>query len=127
VQGQTDSERVFALITAAVRVRDGDIGAGIVDAVGWLADAVPIFALNVLLGTAGDIWAPRYPETHDLFLLARRPEDDPRWAPLAPGEVVHVDADLNITRRLAFPRPPRHQLRHADLTAAAASQHPSVV
>jgi predicted glutamine amidotransferase len=159
VRGETDSERVFALITAAAR--DGDVGAGIVDAVGWLAEAVPIYALNVLLSTAGDIWALRYPETHELFLLDRRdvadrrlrmessrikahcdhltdqpsvvfatePMDhDPRWAPLAPGELVHVDADLNITRRPAFPRPPRHQLRREDLTAAAAaSQHPSGV
>jgi predicted glutamine amidotransferase len=161
VQGETDSERVFALITAAARARDGDVGAGIVDAVGWLADAVPIFALNVLLSTVGDIWALRYPDTHELFLLDRRDvadrrlrmessrikahsehltdhasvvfasepmDDDPRWAPLAPGELVHVDADLNITRQLAFPRPPRHQLRREDLTtAAAASQHPLVV
>ncbi|MFG1930933.1 hypothetical protein ACGFK1_09795 [Mycobacterium sp. NPDC048908] len=46
---------------------------------------------------------------------------------LAPGELVHVDADLTISRRLAFPDAPKHQLRHADLTAqAAASQHGSV-
>jgi hypothetical protein len=46
---------------------------------------------------------------------------------LAPGELVHVDADLRIDRRIAFPEPPKQQLRHDDLTGrAAASQHSSV-
>src|ERR1700727_3999430 len=35
--GQTDSERVFALITASVRAQDGDVSAGLVDALQWLA------------------------------------------------------------------------------------------
>lgn len=159
VQGETDSERVFALITACIRMHDGDVGAGIVDAVGWLAETVPIFALNVLLSTATDIWALRYPETHELYMLDRRdvsdrhlrmdsrritahsehlsehasvvfasePMDDDDWQLLAPGELVHVDADVRPTRQLAFPDPPKHQLCHEDLTSqAAASQHASV-
>jgi predicted glutamine amidotransferase len=98
VQGETDSERIFALITACIRGRDGDVGAGIVDAVGWLAETVPIFAVNMLLSTATDMWGLRYPETHELYLLDRR--------------VVALV---------------KHQLRHEDLTAqAAASQHASV-
>jgi glutamine amidotransferase len=105
------------------------------------------------------MWALRYPETHELYLLDRRdvdgrrlrmrsdritahsehltsdgsvlfasePMDDADWQPLAPGELVHVDADLQIDRRIALPDPPKHQLRHQDLsTQAAASQHPSV-
>jgi glutamine amidotransferase len=120
---------------------------------------VPIFAVNILLSTATDMWALRYPETHELYLLDRRdvdnrrlrmrsrricahsdelasdasvlfasePMDDDDWQPLAPGELVHVDADLRIERRIALPDPPKHQLRHDDLTAkAAASQHASV-
>ncbi len=159
VQGETDSERVFALITACIRKRDGDVDSGIVDAVGWLADTVPIYALNVLLSTATDMWALRYPDTHELYLLDRRdgPDrrlrmrsdritahsdhlrddpsvvfaseqmDDDNWQLLAPGELVHVGADLRVTRQLAFPEPPKHQLRHEDLTAkAASSQHASV-
>ena len=159
VQGDTDSERIFALITACIRRHNGDIGAGIVDAVGWLAETVPIFAVNMLLSTSTDMWALRYPETHQLYLLDRRdiddrrlrmhsdritahseqltsdasvlfasePMDDDEWQLLAPGELVHVDADLQIDRRIAFPDPPKHQLRHEDLTAqAAASQHASV-
>jgi glutamine amidotransferase len=158
VRGETDSERVFALITGCIR-RGGDVRAGIVDAVGWLADNVPIFAVNILLSTATDMWALRYPDTHELYLLDRRdvddrrlrmrsrrisahseeltsdasvviasePMDDDDWQLLAPGELVHVDADLQIDRRIVFPDPPKHQLRHDDLTAqAAASQHGSV-
>jgi predicted glutamine amidotransferase len=72
VLGQTDSERVFALITASIRVRDGDVQAGLVDAMGWLAANVPIYAVNVLLSTATDLWALRYPQTHELYVLDRR-------------------------------------------------------
>jgi predicted glutamine amidotransferase len=159
VHGETDSERIFALITACARRHDGDVTAGIVEAVGWLADTVPIFAVNLLLSTAVDMWALRYPQTHELYMLDRRdaegkrlrmntrritahsehltsdasvlfasePMDDDDWQLLEAGELVHVDADLRIDRRIAFPDPPNHQLRHEDLTAtAAASQHVSV-
>jgi len=72
VAGQSDSERVFALITGYTRARGGDVSAGLRDAVDWLADNVPVFALNVLLCTATDLWALRYPEPHQLYLLNRR-------------------------------------------------------
>ena len=48
------------------------MGAGLRDAVGWLAANVPIYALNILLSTATDMWALRYPETHELYVLDRR-------------------------------------------------------
>lgn len=72
VLGQTDSERVFALMTASIRAAGGDVGAGIAEAMTWLADNVPIYAVNVLLCTATDMWAMRYPATHQLCLLDRR-------------------------------------------------------
>lgn len=72
VLGQTDSERVFALITGAIRARGGDETAGLVDAVRWLATNAPIYAVNVLLSTATDMWALRYPQSHELYLLDRR-------------------------------------------------------
>ncbi|MBX7433542.1 class II glutamine amidotransferase [Mycobacterium sp. Y57] len=72
VAGQTDSERVFALITTSVRTRGGDVDAGLRDAIGWIAENIPVFALNILLCTATDMWALRYPDTHDLFVLDRR-------------------------------------------------------
>jgi glutamine amidotransferase len=72
VLGQTDSERVFALITASTRARGGDATPGLVDAMRWLADNVPIYAVNVLLSTATDLWALRYPEPNELYVLDRR-------------------------------------------------------
>jgi predicted glutamine amidotransferase len=74
VLGDTDSERVFALITASIRARDGDIPAGLLDAVHWLAANVPIFGVNLLLSTATDVWALRYPEGNKLYVLDRRYE-----------------------------------------------------
>jgi predicted glutamine amidotransferase len=77
VLGQTDSERVFALITASIRTRNGDVTAGLVDAMTWLAANVPIYAVNVLLSTATDMWALRYPEPNELYVLDRRLDGAP--------------------------------------------------
>jgi glutamine amidotransferase len=43
-------------------------------------------------------------------------DDDPRWRLIAPGELVHVDAALQMSSRHVLPDPPKHQLRRADLT-----------
>jgi predicted glutamine amidotransferase len=162
VLGQTDSERVFALITAGIREHDGDVTAGMVDAIGWLAATVPIYSVNLLLGTATDMWALRYPEPNELYILDDREvlapdqlfdlrtdriharsrhlmtqpkvifasepmDDDSRWQLLRFGELVRVDAELDITRQIVFREPPKYQLTRADLTTqAAASQHASV-
>jgi predicted glutamine amidotransferase len=161
VLGQTDSERMFALITASIRARGGDVTAGLVDAMRWLADNVPIYAVNILLSVATDLWAMRYPESHELYLSDRRrissdhrfhlrtsriradsqrlgeqpsvvfatePMDDAaRWQLIEPGELIHVDAGLQISRDLVLPDPPRHQLRPEDLSPAAlASLRPTV-
>ncbi|MCV7102013.1 class II glutamine amidotransferase [Mycobacterium palustre] len=152
VLGQTDSERVFALITGSIRARGGDETAGVVDAVGWLAANAPIYAVNILLSTATDMWALRYPQSHELYLLNRRRghgadfdlrthrirarsehlcarssvvfasepmDDDPRWSLLEPGELVHVGAGLDITRRIVLPDPPTHLVRPEDLNLPA--------
>ncbi len=161
VLGQTDSERVFALITASIRAHEGDVTAGLVDAMKWLAANVPIYAVNILLSTATDLWALRYPESHELYVSDRRkppaqhrfhlrtnriradsqslqqrpsvvfatePMDDAaRWQLLEPGELVHVDAGLKISRDLVLPDPPRHLLRAGELSPEAqASLHPTV-
>lgn len=154
VAGQSDSERVGAIIAGEIRSAGGDVGTGLRNGLRWLAAEVPIFALNILLCTATDFWALRCPDTHELYLLDRsdparhsrfdmrssrirahsddlnsvasvllasEPMDtDPGWTELAPGELVHVDADLRITRELLLPDPPRHRLRIADLSGAAA-------
>ncbi|MGE5693728.1 MAG: class II glutamine amidotransferase [Candidatus Sericytochromatia bacterium] len=72
VLGQTDSERVFALITGSIRARYGDVEHGLADAMTWLADNVPIYAVNLLLASATDMWALRYPDTHEFFMLQRQ-------------------------------------------------------
>lgn len=71
VAGQTDSERMFALITAETSRNGGDVGAGIVSAVSWIAERLPVFALNLILAGPDDLWALRYPNTHELFVLDR--------------------------------------------------------
>ncbi|MEU6586042.1 class II glutamine amidotransferase [Nocardia sp. NPDC046763] len=71
VHGDTDSERFFALITARIDHHAGDVTAGITDAVGWIADRLPLYALNLILTTATELWALRYPDTHDLYVLER--------------------------------------------------------
>jgi predicted glutamine amidotransferase len=153
--GTTDSERLFALVTRHVRDHGGDVRAGIVSAARWLAAEVELYSVNFVMATADELWALRYPESNELWLLERagedrgsldehgtmgemavqvpaaagRPvvlvasevmDDDPRWRPVEPGELVHVDADLRVTRELVLPDPPA---RHMELSGrAAASQ-----
>jgi predicted glutamine amidotransferase len=73
VGGQTDSERVFALIAAETRRHQGDLSIGLVVALRWIAQTLPLFSLNFVLTTATDLWALRYPDTHELYLLDRPP------------------------------------------------------
>ncbi len=70
VQGETDSERYFALITREIE-RDGDISAAIARAASWIAENLPVFALNLVLITATELWALRYPDVHELYVLER--------------------------------------------------------
>jgi predicted glutamine amidotransferase len=71
LHGHTDSERVFALITAETRRHDGDVAAGLAAAITWVARNVPVYSLNLVMSTASDLWAVRYPATHELYLLER--------------------------------------------------------
>ncbi|WP_024818639.1 class II glutamine amidotransferase [Arthrobacter sp. 31Y] len=73
VLGQSDSERLFALITAETRRAGGDVGTGIVEAINWVARELPVFSLNFILSTATDMWVLRYPATHELYMLERHP------------------------------------------------------
>jgi len=70
VRGETDSERVFALITREID-RLGDVGAGIASAARWIAANLRMLAINLVLIDATDLWALRYPDVHDLFVLER--------------------------------------------------------
>lgn len=74
VRGDTDSERVFALVTRETARAGGDVSAGIAAALGWLAENVPVLAVNLVITTAHELWAVRWPQTHDLLVLDRRGE-----------------------------------------------------
>jgi len=162
VSGDTDSERFFALITRETR-RTGEVAEGITAAARWVAENLPLFAINLVLIAAGELWALRYPESHDLLVLERdaggaegdrhlehssprgrirvhsadlagcpavvvateKLDRDPGWTPLASGELLHVSADLGVTRTRVIDAPPAHPLTLGDLGAtAAASQSP---
>lgn len=84
VHGQTDSERLFALITAESRRAGGDVGEGITQAISWIADELPVLSLNLILTTATDLWAVRFPNTHELHILERQPA--------GPDDAVPLDA-----------------------------------
>jgi predicted glutamine amidotransferase len=71
VRGETDSERLFALITKETEAAGGDVARGIEAACRWVAAEIPLLAINFVLACAGELWALRYPETHDLFVLER--------------------------------------------------------
>jgi glutamine amidotransferase len=134
VRGDTDSERYFALMTSLVR---DDVGAALVEAARWIAAELPVEALNAIVATPTDLWALRYPDTRELWVLERRGafdagsaagrirvrsgtedpvvlvasepmDENPGWRALAPGELVHVDPDLRVTSRIALPDPPAH-------------------
>jgi predicted glutamine amidotransferase len=163
VHGETDSERLFALITREADRANGDLSTAIANAARWVARELPLYALNLVLTTADGIWALRYPDTHDLFVLERpaggnhghhhfdgasaagrirvhsahlaeapavivasEPMDEhPGWRNLAPGELIHVDADLNVHSSRVVTEPPAQLLRLQDLDPrAAASQQP---
>jgi predicted glutamine amidotransferase len=163
VAGETDSERFFALITREIE-RTGDVGEGITTAARWVAGNLPLFAINLVLIDATDLWALRYPDTHDLLVLQRaaggagggrhlehasargsirvrsgdlawrpavvvateRMDEDAGWQALASGELLHVDADLRVTRRRVLDSAPAHPLTLADLDERArGSQRPA--
>jgi predicted glutamine amidotransferase len=71
VQGDTDSERFFALITQQADARGGDVGAGITAAARWIAARLPVSSLNAIVATPGELWALRYPGQHALHILER--------------------------------------------------------
>ena len=162
VRGDTDSERFFALSTREID-RCGDVSEGIAAAARWVASNLPLLAINIVLISATELWALRYPDTHELYVLeraaggpdgtaelhhatrrrrikahsadlARCPavviasepmDDDPAWRLLESGELLRVDAGLNVESRVVLKEPPAHLLTLADLDERArTSQQP---
>jgi len=48
------------------------VTAGLMAATTWIAATLPLYAINLLLATESELWALRYPETHDLLWLDAR-------------------------------------------------------
>ena len=71
VLGETDSEHYFALITQQIDAHDGDVGAGIAAAAGWIAARLPVSSLNTVVAAPGELWALRYPGQHALHIIER--------------------------------------------------------
>jgi glutamine amidotransferase len=71
VHGETDSELAFAFLTKVIREHGEDLRAGIVAAVGELAQRIELYSINFLLATPDELWALRYPEKNELWLLER--------------------------------------------------------
>lgn len=139
VEGDTDSERLFALVTREIRAC-GDVTEGLVTAIDWVVEHLPVYALNVVLSTPDSVWAVRYPDTHSLFVLelpagdaehhsdeglhvrgtglparvvvaSERLDDDPGWSELEPGELLVVGPDLTVERSVRWPGPPPHPMQ----------------
>jgi predicted glutamine amidotransferase len=83
VRGQTDSERLFALITAETRLAAGNVGEGIARALRWVAGTLPVYSLNLIITTATELWTVRYPAAHELYVLELHPS-----APRGDGQLV---------------------------------------
>jgi predicted glutamine amidotransferase len=71
IEGNTDSEHYFTAITKAIDEAGGDISAGIEAAAQELASDIALYSLNMILATPTGLWALRYPETNDLWILER--------------------------------------------------------
>lgn len=72
VRGETDSERMFALVTAEARRNGGDVGIALAAAMTWIAENLPVYSLNLIITTGTELWALRYPATHELHVLQRQ-------------------------------------------------------
>lgn len=72
VEGDTDSERFFALVTRETRRSGGDVRAGIEAAVRWAGENLELYSLNFVLTTPDELWALRYWDPNELWLLERR-------------------------------------------------------
>lgn len=72
VEGDTDSERYAALIAKYTAEHGGDVSSGIAAAATWLAATVPLYSLNCVVASAGNLWALRYPEQRALHVARRR-------------------------------------------------------
>ena len=82
-----------------IREHGGDVEAGLGSALEWCAQHLPIYALNILMATPAQLWALRYPETHELYLLDRAGGGHRGQAPLhAHSDRIHAESAELSTR-----------------------------
>jgi glutamine amidotransferase len=155
LRGSTDSELYFTLVTKRIEEHGGDVAAGIAAAANELADDQPLYSLNMVLTTATDMWALRYPDTNELWILERtlgslgdlsadtgitrvfsgqlailpatviasQPMDqNPDWRLLESGELIHVDADLNVSSEVVVSEPPAKMMELSTHEAVAQAE-----
>jgi glutamine amidotransferase len=93
VQGDTDSERYFALITQQIDAHGGDVASGIAAAARWIATRLPVSSLNTIVTVAGELWALRYPGQHALHVIERPAGTSSPPDPGSPAAVLARGSD----------------------------------
>jgi glutamine amidotransferase len=157
VHGTTDSELLFALVTKRIEEHGGDVGAGITAAAREFAAELALYSLNMLVTTPTDLWALRYPESNELWILentlggmesddglevrsttmrvqsgafsfipatviaSEKMDSSAGWRMVESGELIHVDAQLNVTSTIAVSDPPAYMIDLDALSADAAA------
>lgn len=76
VHGTTDSEWLAALIAGETAAHAGDLRAGLVAAITWVARHVPVYSVNLLVARDDELYALRLPETNELWVLERSGRTD---------------------------------------------------
>lgn len=100
ITGETDSELVFAYVTAEIR-RHGDTTAGLVEAVQRIGAELPVFSLNLLIAESGRLWALRYPESNELWVLS--PDKGGVTRPPVPTTPGHASTSTTSTGDASLP------------------------
>ena len=100
VNGETDSERVFALITLHIRAAGGDVRTGVAAAVRELAEDFELYSINFVLGEVGHLWAFRYPEHNPLLILEHAGEGEAALVERDAHGTLHMRADRRDHERM---------------------------
>jgi predicted glutamine amidotransferase len=99
VQGETDSEHYFALITKRIDEHGGDVAAGIGAAAREIAADLSLYSLNIVVTTPSELWALRYPETNELWILERSLGIDPGITDRTASGVMRINPGVGFDER----------------------------
>jgi glutamine amidotransferase len=101
VKGETDSEHFFALITKRIDEHNGDVAAGIGAAAREVAAELPMYSLNIVVTTPNELWALRYPDTNELWILERSLGIDPGITDRTASGVMRINPGMDFDERSA--------------------------